>query len=102
MTKTHERGQKFAFSEPYRFVSALLIVPGKDTTTQGLSSLKGKKISVRQSSSYYETLSSIKDEFGFEIDLLPEEVETEEVLGRVGAGKIAATVADSHIVAVEL
>lgn len=102
MTKTPEREQKFAFSAPYQFVSELLIVPAKDTTTQGLSSLKGKKISVRKSSSYYETLSSIKDEFGFEIDLLPEEIETEEVLGRVGAGKIAATVADSHIVEVEL
>jgi membrane-bound lytic murein transglycosylase F len=102
MTKTPEREQEFAFSAPYQFVSELLIVPAKDTTTQGLSSLKGKKISVRQSSSYYETLSSIKDESGFDIDLLPEEVETEEVLGRVGAGKIAATVADSHIVEVEL
>ena len=33
---------------------------------------------------------------------MPEEVETEEVLGRVGVGKIAATVVDSHIVEVEL
>jgi len=45
MTKTPEREQKFTFSAPYQFVSELLIVPAKDTTTQGLSSLNGKKIS---------------------------------------------------------
>jgi membrane-bound lytic murein transglycosylase F len=102
MTRTPERERKFAFSAPYQFVSELLIVPAKDTTTQGLSSLEGKKVSVRKSSSYYETLSGIKDEFGFEVETLPEDVETEEVLGKVGAGKVAATVADSHIVEVEL
>jgi membrane-bound lytic murein transglycosylase F len=101
-TITPERERKFAFSVPYQFVSELLIVPAKDTTTQGLSSLEGKKVSVRKSSSYYETLVELQGELGFEIDVLPETLETEDVLSSVGAGKLAATIADSHIVDVEL
>jgi membrane-bound lytic murein transglycosylase F len=101
-TITPERQAKFAFSTPYQFVSELLIVPAKDTTTRGLAGLEGKKISVRKSSSYYETLVELQGEFGFGIDALPESLETEDVLGSVGAGKLAATIADSHIVDVEL
>jgi len=54
-------------------------------------------VSVRKSSSYYETLSNFKDNLGFKIDLLPEDLETEEI-----TGKIPATVADSNIVQLEL
>ena len=54
-------------------------------------------MSVRKSSSYYETLSNFKDNLGFKIDLLPEDLETEEI-----TGKIPATVADSNIVQLEL
>jgi len=97
MTRTPEREKSFAFSAPYQFVSELLIVPAKDTTTHGLSDLKGKTVSVRKSSSYYETLSNFKDNLGFKIDLLPEDLETEEI-----TGKIPATVADSNIVQLEL
>ena len=102
MTRTPEREKKFAFSAPYQFVSELLIVPAKDKTTKGLPDLKGKAVSVRKSSSYYETLMNFRDTLGFKIELLPEELETEDILAQVSAGKIAATVADSNIVQLEL
>ena len=102
MTRTPERDKKFAFSAPYQFVNELLIVPAKDKTTKGLSDLKGKVISVRKSSSYYETLTNFSETLGFKIELLPEDLETEDILTQVGAGKIAATVADSNIVQLEL
>ena len=102
MTRTAERERRFSFSPPYQFVSELLIVPTKDKTTKGLHDLKGKTISVRKSSSYYETLMTMKESLGFNIALLPEDLETEDILARVGAGKIAATVADSNIVQLEL
>jgi membrane-bound lytic murein transglycosylase F len=101
MTRTPEREKRYAFSAPYQFVSELLIVPAKDKTTKSLSDLKGKTVSVRKSSSYYETLMTMKDSLGFKIDLLPEELETEDILTAVGQGKIAATVADSNIVQIE-
>jgi len=102
MTRTPERERRFAFSAPYQFVNELLIVPARDTATRGLPDLKGRAVSVRKSSSYYETLSDIQDTLKFKIDLLPEDLETEDILARVGAGKIPATVADSNIVEVEL
>jgi membrane-bound lytic murein transglycosylase F len=102
MTRTPEREKKFVFSAPYQFVNELLIVPAKDKTTKGLPDLKGKAISVRKSSSYYETLMNFRDSLGFKIDLLPEDMETEDILAQVAAGKIAATVADSNIVNLEL
>lgn len=99
---TPEREKKFAFSAPYNMVSELLVVPAADTKTQGLGDLKGKKISVRKSSGYYQSLARLQAQHGFEIEFLPEEMETEDILAEVNAGKIAATVADSNIVEVEL
>ncbi|HYB43393.1 MAG TPA: transporter substrate-binding domain-containing protein, partial [Candidatus Methylomirabilis sp.] len=102
MARTPERERRYALSAPYQFVSELLIVPAKDTKTRGLPDLKGKSIWVRKSSSYYETLSDIRDQLGFTIELLPEDLETEDVLAQVGAGKIPAAMADSNIVELEL
>jgi membrane-bound lytic murein transglycosylase F len=102
MSRTAEREKRFSFSAPYQFVSELLIVPTKDKTTKGLNDLKGKTISVRKSSSYYETLMTMKESLGFNIALLPEDLETEDILTQVGADKIAATVADSNIVQLEM
>jgi membrane-bound lytic murein transglycosylase F len=102
MTRTPEREKRFLFSAPYQFVSELLIVPAKDKTTKGLPDLKGKTISVRKSSSYYETLTNFRDSLGFKIELLPEDLETEDILAQVGSGKIAATMADSNIVQLEM
>jgi membrane-bound lytic murein transglycosylase F len=102
MTRTPEREKKYLFSAPYQFVNELLIVPAKDKTTKGLPDLKGKTISVRKSSSYYETLTNFRDSLGFKIELLPEDLETEDIMAQVGSGKIAATVADSNIVQLEM
>jgi membrane-bound lytic murein transglycosylase F len=102
MTRTPEREKTFAFSAPYQFVNELLIVPAKDKTTKGLADLKGKSIWVRKSSSYYETLMNFRNSLDFKIELLPEDLETEDVLDQVGTGKIAATVADSNIVQLEM
>jgi extracellular solute-binding protein (family 3) len=102
LTKTPEREQKYAFSAPYQFVNELLVVPAGDTTTRTLADLKGKKIAARKSSSYYQTLKDFQGELGFQIDVLPEDLETEDVLVEVGERKIAATLADSSIVQIEL
>ncbi|MGC4116018.1 MAG: transglycosylase SLT domain-containing protein [Myxococcales bacterium] len=57
---------------------------------------------MRKSSSYYQTLLPLKEKYGFELDLVPEDVETEQILKEVGEGRLAATVADSNILEVEL
>ncbi|MCI0524947.1 MAG: transporter substrate-binding domain-containing protein, partial [Acidobacteria bacterium] len=102
MTITPERQKTVDFTSPYLTVSELVVVPVSDTTTKELTDLKGKKISVRKSSSYFETLTRLKDQYGYTIEILPEDLETEDILEQVGDGKLAATVADSSIVDIEL
>jgi membrane-bound lytic murein transglycosylase F len=101
LTITEARKQSFAFTAPYAHVSELLVVPATDKTTHSLGDLKGRKITVRKSSSYFESLSRLKDAAGFELELAPEDVETEDLIDGVNSGKYAATVADSNIVEVE-
>jgi membrane-bound lytic murein transglycosylase F len=99
---TPERRQEFAFTTPYNRVSELLVVPAKDRTTRSLAELRGRKIGVRKSSSYYQALAPLQAQHGFDLELVSEDEETEDILEAVAEGKLAATVADSNIVDVEL
>ena len=99
---TSERSREFAFTAPYNRVSELLIVPAKDRATQGLADLRGRKIAVRPSSSYHQTLAPLQGRYGFELEAVAEDEETEDILEGVEEGKYTATVADSNIVDVEL
>jgi membrane-bound lytic murein transglycosylase F len=101
-TVTPERRQEFAFTAPYNRVSELLIVPAKDHTTRSLADLHDRKIAVRRSSSYYQTLAPLQARYGFELEPVPEDQETEDILDAAGAGRVTATVADSNIIDVEL
>lgn len=102
LTATDERKAQFAFATPYNKVSELLVVNAKTKGVESLSDLKGKTVTVRKSSSYYETLAPLAEKHGFTIAFAPEDVETEELLDQVAQGKVFATVADSNIVDVEL
>ena len=66
---TPERRQEFAFTAPYNRVSELLVVPAKDRTTRSLADLRGRKIGVRRSSSYYQSLAPLQAQHGFELEL---------------------------------
>lgn len=102
LVATPERTAEFAMTSAYNKVSELLVVSAKNTEIQTLADMKGKKISVRKSSSYYQTLESLKTQHGFVIDIVPDDIETEEILDDVGAGKRFATLADSNIVEIEV
>jgi membrane-bound lytic murein transglycosylase F len=99
---TPERSREFAFTAPYNKVSELLVVPAKDRTIRSLADLRGRKIAVRRSSSYYQTLAPLQAQHGFELEAVSEDEETEDILDAVGEGRHTATVADSNIVDLEL
>jgi membrane-bound lytic murein transglycosylase F len=101
MTITPERTEHFAFSTPYQAVNELVVVSAKNAAIKSLADLKGHTITVRKSSSYFESLSALKDTYGFELAPASEELETEELLDAVGEGTLEATVADSPIFEVE-
>lgn len=103
LTATENRQARgIAFSRPYNKVSELLVTRGDDEALKSLEDLRGRKVVVRRSSSYWDTLQAIRAEgIEFEIEAAPEDLETEEIINRVATGEYDLTVADSHIVDIE-
>ncbi len=64
--------------------------------------LAGRSFAVRRSSSYWRTLEALQQK-GIDLQLVsvPEDLETEEIIGRVADGEYDLTLADSHILAIE-
>ncbi|MCF8228010.1 MAG: transporter substrate-binding domain-containing protein [Bacteroidales bacterium] len=61
--------------------------------------LIGKKVHVRENSSYYQRLLNLSDEIGGEIDIetVPGSMETEDLIKQVAEGKIRYTISDENI-----
>ncbi len=64
--------------------------------------LAGKKVHVREGSSYYSRLQNLSDEIGGEIDIVtvPGDLSTEELIRQVAEGEIEFTVADENIASI--
>src|SRR5262245_43602132 len=70
---TPRRSEQIAFTRPIRFVDQVVVVHASDTSIQGLEDLAGQSITVRESSSYAETLQGLKEKGG-KIKPAPESV----------------------------
>ena len=98
-TITPERKQVVEFTRPYNMVDQLIVV-SEDLgyKPESISELEGVPISVRRNSSYYVRLKELKDEgFPVNINIIPEDMDTESVLFQVADGTYQATVADDNI-----
>ncbi len=103
MTITLERQARAAFTRPYNEVDELVVVRADEDSITGLRDLAGRTVHVRASSSFYTTLTALQDSLkGLEIALLPEDVETEDVLAGVEAGLYDITLSDANLLDVEL
>lgn len=90
------------FSDPYNF-EAQKVVVYKDDPLSGLEGINGRSFEVRQSSSYWETLSRLKDQgYDFNLKAAPEDMETEQLIKRIASKEISTTLADAHILDIEL
>lgn len=91
-----------AFSLPYNEEYQHLVVNRKDPL-KSLQELGDRVVSVRASSAYWETLKNL-EKMGIKINLkaAPEDMETEELIRQVGAKKLDSTLADEHILDIEL
>ncbi len=105
LTITAERKQKgVAFSQPYNYVTETVVCRTDDPHCPARpEDLAGRTMVVRKSSAYWQTLKELKNS-GVDLTLqaAPEELETEEIVARVADGSYDLTVADSHIVDIEL
>jgi len=52
-----------------------------------LSDLRGRKVGVRKSSSYYQALAPLQAQHGFDLELVSEDEETEDILEAVAEGQ---------------
>lgn len=106
LTATEKRKQRVAFCAPYLF-PVEVVVCGRDQEGNPLvgdtADLANVPIHVRRSSSYYGTLTALAASRGdsFDIRIVPEDVETEEILRRVAEGEYVATVCDDYLARME-
>ena len=91
-----------AFSRPYHYAPRHLVVRA-DSPVEGANALTGRTVSVRRSSPYWSELIALQaGGAGFTLVAAPEDLETEELIGMVASGTIEATVADGHLLDIEL
>ena len=103
MTITEERRAQAAFTLPYNEVEELVVVRAEEDSLASLQDLAGRTIHVRPSSSFYTTLMGLADSLaGLQIALLPDSLETEDILAGVEEGRYDITLCDSNLLDVEL
>jgi len=96
------RAQGFAFSRPYHYAPRHLVVHA-DAAVGCARDLRGRKVTVRRSSPYWNDLLELQAKgVDFELEPAAEDVETEELIARVATGEVEATVADGHLLDIEL
>ena len=104
LTITPERLRQVDFTDPYlRGVNEVIVVHKGVKGLKSLDDLSGRKVFVRKSSSYFESLNRLnrglmkKGLKPVRIILADENLETEDILELVNSGAIKITVSDSHI-----
>lgn len=107
LIKTPERANyAVEFTEPYLFVQEMIVQRNNEKAILSHKDLHGRTFYVRQSSSYWQTLTALEqqlksDGIEFLIKTVPESMETEEIIKEVLSGNYDLTLADSHIIAIE-
>ncbi len=94
--------QGIAYSRAYHHAPRHLVVHA-DESLDGIDALSGRAVVVRRSSPYWTDMLALREQgVDFELRAAPEDAETEELIAQVAAGEIAATVADEHLLDIEL
>jgi membrane-bound lytic murein transglycosylase F len=96
---TPKRARFIEFTEPYNLVNQVIVLPsGMDGIYNSIDSLNGLRVSVRRSSSYYQTLRELQMQgVDVNIDIVSENWDTEGLLLAVANGEIEATIADDNL-----
>ena len=106
MTISDQRkNQGLEFSRSYLTASQIIVARANEPEDRlaSLKDLTGRTIVVRQSSAYWHTLEELKRQgIALKIEAAPEDLETEELIAKVAEGEYDLTVADSHILDIEL
>jgi membrane-bound lytic murein transglycosylase MltF len=103
MTVTPERLRQVAFADPWvAGVDEIVVTGPQGPAIESIDDLSGKDVFVRQSSSYFQSLTRLNDRFAREgkplvaIVPAPEELEDEDLLEMANAGLVKVLVVDNH------
>lgn len=100
-TITPERKEHVKFTRPYNFVDQLVVFSAElNTIPNSLEELAESQIpiSVRRNSSYYSRLMELNEQgYDLNIQIIPDELDTEATLVEVATGELSATVADDNM-----
>ena len=97
------RNMGLAFSRPYHYASEVVVTTSKDNSINTLNDLAGRVVHARQSSSYWDTLEGLQSDIkGLTLKPVDETIETEEIIHGVADGQFDLTIADSHLLDLEL
>jgi len=104
LTPTAQRRNKgIAFSRPYHYASELVVAHKDRVEINDETELANSNIYIRPSSSYWESAVELKKTVsGINLVGVPESQETELIIDKVGEKEYEMTIADSHIVDIEM
>jgi membrane-bound lytic murein transglycosylase F len=90
------------FSKPYHRARPHFIVRSEDPLID-MDGLEGRTVVVQPSGGHWEALQQLQRE-GYEFTLVaaPEELETEDIIQQVASGEVDMTVADEHLMDIEI
>ncbi len=97
-TVTDERAARVSFTRPLKVVREVLVAKkGASGLPKSIAELAGKRVHVREASSYAESLRALaaKEAPGLEVVAVPAHLDDEQVVHAVGEGEYALTVIDS-------
>jgi len=99
LTATSERREQVTFTVPVKLVREQVVTRRSDRTIRGIADLEGRRVAVRPSSSFWYTLSRLRERYpGIEIESVQENLDTDEILHRVATRRLDVTVADSNLI----
>ena len=104
LTATPERRESIAFSRPYLFAEEIVVRKARAIEkVASVYELRGRAVHAWKSASHYQTLLKAIPEVGpIDIEPIPEDMEYEEILDRVGSGEYPFAVVDSLVLEAEL
>lgn len=104
LTITEDRKKRVDFTVPLLTnVSEIVVTGPASPKIASIQDLSGQDVFVRKSSSYYESLIQLNEQFKKEgkkeiiLKLAPEELENEDLLEMLNAGLVKIVVVDDHV-----
>ncbi len=104
LTPTKERiEQGIAFSTPYHYATEMVVTRQGDESINKLEDLAHRSVATRKSSSYWQTASDLQTQMPMlEMVEVNDALETESIIGGVARKEFDTTIADSHLINLEL